>query len=294
MEDAAFSEHGAEPDCGAPGVSSVGIRLADGQTIPVFGLGVYCSNPGRTTENAVLAALRAGYRLIDTAALYRNEESVGAAIRQSGLQRHEVFVVTKLWNDCHGGRRTLQAGRDSLRRLGIDYIDLYLIHSPIGGRLVETWDAMLQLRAEGLVKSVGVSNFGVHHLEGLRKAGREAPTVNQLELHPFLQQREVVLYCQQRNIALMGYSPLARAEMMGDRTIASIAERYNRTPAQVMIRWGLQHSFITIPKSVHEARIYENAGVFNWELLEEDMVCLDGLDCGHRTCWNPLKEPWDP
>lgn len=254
----------------------------------MFGLGVWCATPGAPTEQAVLAALTAGYRMVDTAALYRNEASVGAALRKSGLRRDEVFVVTKLWNDCHGRRKALRACRESLQRLGLDYVDLYLIHSPIGGRQLETWDAMLELRDSGLALSVGVSNFGVQHLEGIRQAGREAPAVNQVELHPFLQQRDVVSYCRQHDIAVMGYSPLARSEKLRDRTVAGVAQRAGCTPAQAMIRWALQHDIITIPKSVNENRVVENAQVFDWVLSPEDMAQLDALDCDFRTCWNPL------
>lgn len=261
--------------------------------MPILGLGVYEVEQGRTCEKAVLAALRLGYRLIDTAALYENEESVGSAIKKSGLRRDELFVVTKLWNDDHGQEQTLNALNISLEKLGLDYVDLYLIHSPFGGKHLETWDAMLQLRDCGLARSVGVSNFGVHHLEGIREAGREGPAVNQLEVHPFLQQHEVMEYCEEHGITVMAYSPLARAEKMGHRVLTRIAQKHDHSESQVMLRWCLQRGHVAIPKSVHPDRIAENAAVFDFELSSKEMEKICSLECGYRTCWNPLDEPWE-
>lgn len=276
----------------AGGVVNSFVQLRDNKTMPILGLGVYCTEPGQATEDAVVAALGTGYRLVDTAACYGNEESVGRAIRRSGLRRDEIFVVTKLWHSDHGQERTYNALTTSLQKLGLEYVDLYLIHCLIGGKLLETWDAMLDLRDRELARSVGVSNCGIHHLEGIRQAGREAPAVNQFEVHPFLQQREVVQYCEQWGITVMAYSPLARAQKMSDPVLARIMKKYSKTPAQVMLRWCLQRGHVAIPKSVSVGRIVENAEIFDFELSAEDVDEISRLECNYRTCWNAIEEPW--
>merc|ERR1712086_8432 len=268
------------------------VTLSDGYSMPLFGLGVYCSQPGQTTENAVAAALSAGYRLVDTAALYKNERDVGAAIRASGKPREEVYVVTKLWNDAHGYEATVRACNASIERLGVDYIDLYLIHSPKCGKLVETWDAMLQLQKDGLIRSIGVSNFGIECLEGLKASGRPLPTVNQIELSPFLQQIPIVTWCREHSVQVMGYAPLARAKKLGTDVLEAIAKQTGKTAAQVMLRWAVQQEFVTIPKSVHEERICENSLLYDFELTEEDFENMAALDCNFRTCWDPTTEGW--
>ena len=265
--------------------------------MPVFGLGLFKSNE-KAAESAVICAHHTGYILFDTAKLYGNEEGVGNALKkvETEFKRSSYFVVTKLWSDDHGFDHAKAALKESLRKLKLDYVDLYLIHSPIGGKIMETWRALVELKKEGLTRSIGVSNFNTYHLEEIRKANLPLPTVNQIELHPWLQQREVVKYCRDNNIAVMGYSPLARGVKMetGEAPeVEEICSRVNKTKAQVLIRWSIQSGFITIPKSSNENRIKENADVFDFELSSDDMAKLDALDEGLRVSWNSISTPWE-
>jgi diketogulonate reductase-like aldo/keto reductase len=267
------------------------VTLAGGVDIPRLGLGVYQTPSGRPARDAVRHALECGYRHIDTAALYGNEADVGAAVRDSALPREEVFVTTKLWNDDHGYNAALSAFEESRRRLGLEFVDLYLVHWPVAGLRVESWRALETLQRDGRCRAVGVSNYTVEHIEEVLETGEVGPAVNQVEFSPFLYQRELLKHCHARGIRLEAYSPLTKARRLDDETIAAVGERCGKTPAQVMIRWALQHDVIVIPKSANAGRIRENADVFDFELSEEDMAVLDGLDEGLRTSWDPTGAP---
>ncbi len=266
-------------------------RLSNGVEMPVLGLGVYQSAPGKTTQNAVKYALEAGYRHIDTARIYGNERDVGEAVRAAGVRREEVFVVTKLCNSDHGYESTLRACEESLRRLGLSYLDLYLIHWPVPGNRDETWKAMASLLKGGKCRSVGVSNYTISHLKQLLEETDTIPAVNQVEFHPFLYQKELLEYSLSDGIQLEAYSPLTRGEKLSHPKVLAVAARCHRTPAQVLIRWSLQHGLVAIPKSVQKERIIENSQVFNFTLSEGDMEELDGLDENYRTCWDPSALP---
>jgi len=253
------------------------VTLNNGVAIPLFGLGTWQLGEGEEARRAVAYALQIGYRLLDTAAAYENERSVGAAIRESGISREEVFVTTKLANTEQGYESALAAFRDSLERLGLDYIDLYLIHWPATDRWPDAWRAMLQLLDGGQCRAIGVSNFEIHHLEQLRGFSPIAPMVNQVPFHPFEYQKALLDYCHEHGIRLEGYSPLTHRQHIGDPRLAAIAEKHGKTPAQVLIRWALQHEVITIPKSAHPERIRENAAVFDFTLDDEDMATLDAI-----------------
>jgi diketogulonate reductase-like aldo/keto reductase len=267
------------------------VALHGGVAMPVLGLGVWQTPAGETTRYAVRTALAAGYRLIDTARAYRNEEDVGAAVRESGLPRDRVFVTTKLWNSDHGYDRALRACDESLARLGLEQLDLYLVHWPVEGLRRETWRAMERIRADGKARAVGVSNYTVRHLEELAGHARELPAVNQVEFSPFLFQRDLLERCRRDGIQLEAYGPLVRGHKLDHPVLARVARKHGRTPAQVLVRWGLEHEVVTIPKSVHEARIRENADVFGFALDAEDLSALDALDEGYRTSWDPTDAP---
>ncbi|HTN53491.1 MAG TPA: aldo/keto reductase, partial [Anaeromyxobacter sp.] len=259
--------------------------------MPILGLGVWQSPPGDETRRAVLAALRAGYRLVDTARAYRNEEDVGAALRESGLPRDEVFVTTKLWNSDHGYDRTLRACDESLALLGLERIDLYLVHWPVEGLRHDTWRAMERLLADGKARAIGVSNYTVRHLDELLARCKEPPSVNQVEFSPFLHQRALLDHCRAHGIQLEAYGPLVRGHRMDHPVLERVAHRHGRTPAQILVRWGLEHGLVSIPKSVHEDRIRENADVFGFALDAQDLAALDALDEGYRTSWDPTSAP---
>jgi methylglyoxal/glyoxal reductase len=258
------------------------VRLNDGHEMPRLGLGVWQAARGPETRAAVAAALRTGYRLIDTAKLYGNETEVGEAVRTSVLAREEVFVTTKLWNDDHGRVRAPRAFAASLERLGLGYVDLYLIHWPGTGERLATWEALTELAAAGTARSIGVSNFTVAHLEELLARSGVVPAVDQVELHPHRFPRELLDFCRRHRIQLEAYSPLGRGAALGDPTVAAIARDHGRTAAQVALRWELQHDLVTIPKSVHPDRIRENAAVFDFELTPEEMGRIDALGGGSR------------
>jgi diketogulonate reductase-like aldo/keto reductase len=269
------------------------VDLNDGNRIPQLGFGVFLVPPEETAE-AVGRALRIGYRMIDTAAMYRNEAGVGEAIRSSGLGREDVFVATKLPNDQHGHDAALRAFNASLERLGFDYVDLYLIHWPIPSKnlYVETWQALTEIKANGRARSVGVSNFLVDHLERIIDASRVVPAVNQIELHPYLQQAELRRYHDERGIRTEAWSPLARGgELLREPTIEQIAASLDRSAAQVVLRWHIQLGNIVIPKSITPARIEENFRLFDFELDDEQMRAIGQLDRGIRTGPDPATLP---
>jgi methylglyoxal/glyoxal reductase len=261
--------------------------LNNGVAMPILGLGVYRARPGRETRDAVRWALEDGYRHVDTARIYRNEADVGAAVRSSRLAREDLFVVTKLRNADQGYDKTRRALAQSLRDLGMDYVDLYLIHWPVSGKRLESWRAMEELLAEGSCRAIGVSNFTVTHLEELLGAADVVPAVNQVELSPFLYQRELLDVCRRHGIQVEAYSPLTRGRRLADARLTDVARKHEKTPAQVLIRWALQHELVVIPKSVHRERIAENRDVFDFELSADEMAQLDGLDENLRVAWDP-------
>jgi len=289
------------------------ITLNDGDSIPQLGFGVWQIRPGRRCEAAVLAALEAGYRHIDTAAAYDNEESVGAAIRASRIRRESIFVTTKLLNDDHADpERALNA---SLRRLNLDYVDLYLIHFPVPERR-RSWRALEALQAQGKARSIGVSNFTVRHLEELLAGTDTIPAVNQVEFHPYLYQRDLLDFCVSKGIVIEAYSPLTHGKRLDDPRLVAVAKKYSevrprpatrwlklplmdnlfhcagtKSPAQILIRWALQHDIAVIPKSAKRSRIFEDVDVFDFEITEEDMQLLDGFSENLRTCWDPTDAP---
>ncbi len=266
------------------------VTLLGGIKMPVLGLGTAGAS-GRVGVAAVLEALNSGYRLIDTASRYGNEREVGLAVRKSNVPREDVFITTKVAGSEQGYASTLKACEGSLRRLGLDHIDLYLIHWPGSRKRLETWRAMEKLLEVGKARAIGVSNFMNHHVEELRAASPGLPVVNQIELSPFLQQRDVVAYCRGMGILVEAYSPLTRGRRLDNPTVERIATQHQRTPAQVLLRWSLQHGFVAIPKSVRSRRIRENANVFDFTLGQEDMGALDRLDQGMHFDWDPTNVP---
>ena len=264
------------------------IKLNNGTKIPVLGLGTWLTPSGNICEEAVLAALNAGYRHIDTASAYRNEASVGNAIKESNIRRKDIFVTTKLWNDDHGNAE--KAFDESLRNLQLDYVDLYLIHYPVPKRN-ESWKILERIYKNGKAKAVGVSNFTIRHLEQLLEKANVAPAVNQVEFHPYLYQNELLDFCNEKGIKLEAYSPLTHGHKLEDQKLARIASKYNKSTAQLLIRWGLQHNLIVLPKSSKRERIMENSLVFDFEISEQDMKKLDGFNEGLRICWDPTNAP---
>jgi diketogulonate reductase-like aldo/keto reductase len=264
------------------------IRLNDGTVIPQLGLGVF-QVPNEQVAEVVRYGFEAGYRSIDTAAGYRNEEGVGEAIASSGLPRDEVFVTTKLANSDHGYDAALRAFEESLKKLKLDYVDLYLIHWPLPGqdKYVDTWRAFEKLQEDGLARSIGVSNFLIPHLERLFDETDVPPSVNQIEIHPALQQQELRHFCLDNDIVPEAYSPLAQGEVLREPAIQELAAKHRKTPAQVILRWHIQEGNIVIPKSVTPARIRENIEIFDFELSNEDMRVFERLDTGLRIGLDP-------
>ena len=264
------------------------ITLHDGVEIPQLGFGVFQIPPEETQEK-VEEALRVGYRHVDTAAAYRNEAGVGSAIAASGVRREDVFVTTKLWNSEQGYDSTLRAFEQSVERLGTGHVDLYLIHWPQPGRdlFLDTWRAFERIKEEGGTRSIGVSNFRIEDLERIEAEAEQRPTVNQIELHPRLQQAELRSWLAEHEIATEAWSPLAQGELLEDGTIETVAAHHDRTPAQVILRWHLQLGNVVIPKSSNPERIRQNFEVFDFELSEDDMAALERLDTGERIGPDP-------
>ncbi|MBV9869002.1 MAG: aldo/keto reductase [Abitibacteriaceae bacterium] len=266
------------------------ITLNNGVTIPQIGLGVFQTPEGAEVQEAVRAALETGYRLIDTAAIYGNEEGVGKAVKASGLPREEIFITTKLWNANHAYEAALPAFEESLKKLDCGYIDLYLIHWPLPmeGKYTEAWRALEKLYNDKRVRAIGISNFKPPHMEELLKGAEVVPTVNQIELHPMLQQKETCDYCAEHDIEIESYSPLMRAgEALEHPTITQLAQQHGKTPAQVILRWHIQSGFIVIPKSVRAERIRENFEIFDFELSDSEMQAIEGMDAGRRIGADP-------
>lgn len=266
------------------------LEFNDGNRIPQLGFGVFQVEP-EDTVGAVLHALKTGYRLIDTAAMYGNEAEVAEAITSSGLDRSQVFVTTKLWNDDHGYDRTLRAFERSLERLSFEWVDLYLIHwpAPSQDKYVETWQAMCELKQEGRARSIGVSNFLPEHIERIIDATGVTPAVNQVELHPRLQQRALRIFHREHQIVTESWSPLGRGALLDDPVIREIAAATSRTPAQVLLRWNAQLGSVVIPRSVRPARIEENAQIFDFELDERQMDAIEQLDREQRIGPDPAR-----
>jgi len=262
------------------------VRLNNGVEIPWIGFGVFQIPQGEETYRSVITALQEGYRAVDTASVYQNEEDVGKAIRDSGIASGEVFLTTKVWNEDHGYETTLKAFKASRKRLGLE-IDLYLVHWPVKGRFKETYRALEKLYKEGEVRTIGVSNFLVHHLEELLKDTEIKPAINQVEFHPFLLQPDLLEYCRQKNIQVEAWSPLTRGRYLNNPVIQEIAGAHGKSPAQVLIRWDLQHKVITLPRSTKKEHISENIMVFDFELTDEEMKRLDSLDSGTRVGPDP-------
>jgi len=259
------------------------VTLNNGVPMPIFGLGVWRTPPGEETYRVVTDALGLGYRLLDTARAYGNEADVGAAVRESGIPRDQIFVTTKLPSDDHGYDPTLRAFDASLAQMGLDYVDLYLIHWPLSDQRNESWRALEKILADGRARAIGVSNYTQRHLTELLERARVVPAVNQVEFSPFLYQRGLLEFCRARHIQLEAFAPLTKGRRLDDPHVAAVAARHGGTNAQVMIRWVIEHDVVVIPKTVHRARLVENAGVFEFELSPEDMHALDGLDEGYRT-----------
>ncbi|MET8997349.1 aldo/keto reductase [Amycolatopsis sp. NPDC004169] len=265
------------------------IELNNGVRMPQLGYGVF-QVPDDETAAAVKTALEVGYRSIDTAAVYGNEKGVGQAIAESGIARGELFVTTKLWNSAQGYDSTLKAFDESMAKLGLEQLDLYLIHwpTPARGKFLDTWKAFEKLYTDGRVRAIGVSNFQPSHLERLLDAAEIAPAVNQVELHPYLQQRELREFDAKQGIATEAWSPLAKGgSLLGDPVVAELAVKHSRTPAQIVLRWHLQLGNVVIPKSVTRSRIEENFDLFGFTLTEEEMESLTPLDRGERTGPDP-------
>jgi len=264
------------------------IKLNDGRLMPIFGLGLYQAASSSKTTQIIVDAIRLGYPLIDTAELYRNESEVGEAIKKT-IDRERIFISTKLFRTNDGRQGLRKSFNNSLQQLATNYIDLYLIHAPQGGHVLEVYEEMVQLQKEGKIRSIGVSNFGVQHLKWLKQAGF-VPAVNQIELHPWWPNEDIVDYCRTNNIAIMGYSPLGKGHFLHDPYLIKLGQRYRKTPAQILIRWSIQNGFITIPKTTSGIeRLKENMDVFNFVLTDEDMKGL--ADYGRK---NPQNTGWDP
>ncbi|NGQ96617.1 aldo/keto reductase [Brevibacillus sp. SYP-B805] len=255
--------------------------LNNGVKMPWFGLGVWKTKEGEEVEYAVSTALRLGYRSIDTAAIYGNEAGVGKAIQRSGIPREEIFLTTKVWNADQGYDATLRAFEESRQKLGVSYVDLYLIHWPVKGKYKETWKALEKLYKDGVVRAIGVSNFQIHHLQDLMADSEVVPAVNQVEYHPLLTQKELLAFCRDYRIQLEAWSPLMQGNL-DLPLLKELGQKYGKTPAQIVLRWDLQNGVVTIPKSVNENRLKENADIFDFELSQEDMEKIGQLNENKR------------
>lgn len=263
--------------------------LHNGVEMPWLGLGVFLVKDGEEVVNSVKAALEVGYRSIDTAAAYKNEEGVGKAIAESNVPREELFITTKVWNADQGYEATLAAFDVSMKKLGLEYLDLYLIHWPLPsqGKFIDTWKALEKLYKDGRVRAIGVSNFKVHHLEEIIANSEIVPMVNQVEYHPRFNQRELHDFCKKHGIQLEAWSPLMQGGLLEEPILVELAKKYNKSPAQIIIRWDIQTGVVTIPKSVKPHRIAENKDVFDFELSEEDMDKISALNQDQRMFADP-------
>ncbi|PGL70716.1 aldo/keto reductase [Bacillus sp. AFS055030] len=267
------------------------VKLNNGLEMPVIGLGVFQVEDGQVVIDSVKAAIRNGYRSIDTAAIYQNEEGVGQGIREAleenGLKREDLFITSKVWNADLGYQSTLDAFELSLKKLGLDYLDLYLIHWPVEGKYVESWKALETLYKNGKVKAIGMSNFQIHHLKEVMANAEIMPMINQVELHPMLSQVELREFLKENSIQVEAWAPLMQGQLFDNETLLQIANKHNKSIAQVVLRWHLQNGVVIIPKSIKEHRIQENANIFDFELTEEDMNQINSLNQNHRVGPDP-------
>ncbi|PAK55644.1 aldo/keto reductase [Paenibacillus sp. 7541] len=267
--------------------------LSNGVRMPWLGLGVFKVEEGSEVVDAVRTAIMNGYRSIDTAAIYGNEQGVGQGIREgleaAGLERDKLFVTSKVWNSDLGYEATLAAYEQSLDKLGLGYLDLYLIHWPVEGKYKEAWRALEMLYKQGRVRAIGVSNFHIHHLEELMKDSTIKPMVNQVEYHPRLTQKELHAFCRAHGIQLEAWSPLMQGQLLEQEELQELAAKYNKSVAQIILRWDLQNGVVTIPKSIREHRIIENSAVFDFELTADEMRRIDSLNQDRRVGPDPDK-----
>lgn len=263
------------------------VKLSNGVGMPYFGLGVFKTPEGIAVENSVKWALEAGYRHIDTAAIYKNEQGVGNAVKASGIPRNELFITTKAWNDNQRNGTVMEGFDKSLELLGIEYVDLYLIHWPVLGKYTATWKIFEEIYRSGRARAIGVSNFLQHHLEEIFNIAEIMPMVNQVECHPYLVQQPLIDFCQQHNIVYEAWSPIMRGAVNDIPLFAELSEKYKKSPVQLVLRWDLQKGIVTIPKSVHKERIEHNADVFNFEISSDDLLRIDALDKNVRFGSHP-------
>lgn len=270
------------------------VTLNNGVDIPALGFGVWQIDDLKVCEEAVVKAIHTGYRMIDTASIYLNEKAVGNAVKNSGVNRDELFITSKLWVQDHGYDNAKAAFQRTLDRLQLDYLDMYLIHWPYGDFL-GAWKALEELYHEGKIKAIGVCNFTAEKLEELKANSTVLPVINQIELHPIFQQKEMQAYDRENNIVTQPWSPLGNgnAELLQNPALKSIAEKYNKTVAQVILRWHLQEGFVIIPKSITPSRIEENFNVFDFELTEDEMNVVRSLDTGKRLFFDPKDPEWE-
>ena len=263
------------------------IHLNDGREMPVLGLGVYKATEDEELKQAISSAVSWGYRLIDTASFYKNEEGVGKGIQALDIPREDLFVTTKIWNTAQRIGDIEDSFNRSLERLGLDYVDLYLIHWPVPGCFGNTWKAMEKLREQGKVRSIGVSNFSIQDLELLKTVSDVVPAVNQVEFHPLFNHPDLKAYCQENGIALQAYAPLARGVYLKSPLMIEIGKNHQKSPAQVGLRWLIQQGIAVIPKSVHEKRLEENSQIFDFVLTDEEMAAITAMDVQHQVAGNP-------
>jgi diketogulonate reductase-like aldo/keto reductase len=264
--------------------------LANGVRMPWFGLGVFQIDSDAEAEKVVRTAIDHGYRSIDTASIYGNERGVGRAIHSCGVPREQLFVTTKVWNEDMRRDRVEAAFEESMHRLGLDYVDLYLLHWPIAGKIVHSWQVLEKLQRTGRIKAIGVSNFMIPHLDELLAAAETVPAVNQIEFHPYLQSKPLVRHCQEKGIQIEAWSPLMQGgPVLRDRTLVEVARKHGKTVAQVVLRWDVQSGVVTIPKSAKAQRIAENAGIFDFVLTDSEMAAIAALDRDQRSGADPFN-----
>jgi len=271
------------------------MHLHEGSSIPGLGLGVYMSSPGPETYNSVKWALELGYRMVDTAQMYQNEASVGEAIKDSGIPREELWIQSKLTTDAHGYDATIRTVKESIEKMGLTYLDSFLVHSPFGGKLIETWDALLKLKEEGLLRTVGVSNYDIRHIQALVDHKRELPVTNQIEMHPMIlaERTQLIDYCKSKGVIVQAYGSLffGKTELLADKHVTDVVANHpGKTAAQVLLRWGWQKGFQLIPKSVKKHRLEENMNIFDFALTPEEVQSLDGMQGVLGAYWNPVKD----
>lgn len=265
------------------------IKLNNGILMPCIGLGVYRMDNTETSENIIKYALSNGYRHIDTASYYDNEEIVGKAIKESEVKREDIFLTTKVWNEDQRQSRVLKAFETSLKKLDTEYLDLYLIHWPVADKIEQTWEILSKLYEQGKIKAIGVSNFKQHHIERLQKCSPIVPVVNQIELHPYFNQRELVNYCLEHHIQPVAWSPLgaSKTNLLEEAILKNLAKKYNKCPAQIVLRWNFQNHVVSIPKSSNKERLKQNISIFDFELTKDEMLQIDSLNSNKRLGADP-------